>query len=225
MTRYLARVDDLLRAGSLGRARAQVAAPSFVELATCIIVGGMLYGAAMGSSAGWSGDRAWQACYSAIKLPLLLLATFALCLPFFFVLNTLVGLRRDFAAAVRKLLAAQAVVAVVLVALAPLILFWYTSSDSYAAAILANAALLGTASVGAQIVLGRDYAPLIARHPRHRVMLRVWLVLYAFVGIQMGWILRPFIGAEGVPVEFFRDDTWGNAYVIVGGLIWRLVSP
>ena len=25
-------------------------------------------------------------------------------------------------------------------------------------------------------------------------MLRTWLVIYVFVGIQMGWVLRPFIG-------------------------------
>ena len=25
-------------------------------------------------------------------------------------------------------------------------------------------------------------------------MLRAWMVIYVFVGIQMGWVLRPFIG-------------------------------
>jgi hypothetical protein len=52
-------------------------------------------------------------------------------------------------------------------------------------------------------------------------MLRIWIVVYAFVGIQMGWILRPFIGDPHSPVQFFRDDTWGNAYVILAALIWR----
>ena len=26
-------------------------------------------------------------------------------------------------------------------------------------------------------------------------MLRTWLVIYVFVGIQMGWVLRPFVGS------------------------------
>jgi hypothetical protein len=38
-------------------------------------------------------------------------------------------------------------------------------------------------------------------------------LIYAFVGIQMGWVLRPFIGQPGVPTTFFRPGAWGNAYV------------
>jgi len=34
---------------------------------------------------------------------------------------------------------------------------------------------------------------------------QVWLVIYALVGAQMGWILRPFIGAPNLPFEWFRD--------------------
>lgn len=33
---------------------------------------------------------------------------------------------------------------------------------------------------------------------------RVWLVIYALVGSQMGWILRPFIGAPNLPFQWFR---------------------
>ena len=32
----------------------------------------------------------------------------------------------------------------------------------------------------------------------------VWILTYGIVGAQMGWILRPFIGAPGVPFELFR---------------------
>jgi hypothetical protein len=55
-------------------------------------------------------------------------------------------------------------------------------------------------------------------------MLRTWLVIYVFVGIQMGWVLRPFIGNPGAPVQFFRDDSWSNAYVEVIDMIWRVMS-
>jgi hypothetical protein len=55
-------------------------------------------------------------------------------------------------------------------------------------------------------------------------MLRAWLVLYAFVGIQMGWVLRPFIGDPFGPVEFFRRGAWDNAYVIVARMIWEQIA-
>jgi len=38
-----------------------------------------------------------------------------------------------------------------------------------------------------------------------RATFQVWVVIYALVGAQMGWILRPFIGAPGLPFEWFRS--------------------
>jgi hypothetical protein len=38
----------------------------------------------------------------------------------------------------------------------------------------------------------------------HRVF-RVWLILYALVGAQMAWVLRPFVGAPGQPFTWFRE--------------------
>jgi hypothetical protein len=50
-------------------------------------------------------------------------------------------------------------------------------------------------------------------------------VIYAFVGIQMGWLLRPFVGAPNQPVQFFRRENWDNAYVIVTRLAWEALRP
>jgi hypothetical protein len=33
---------------------------------------------------------------------------------------------------------------------------------------------------------------------------RTWLVIYALVGSQMAWILRPFIGTQGLEFALFR---------------------
>jgi hypothetical protein len=82
--------------------------------------------------------------------------------------------------------------------------------------------MFGLASVAGQLLLRGYYQPLIARQPRHRTLLRVWIVVYAFVGIQMGWMLRPFIGSPNSAVQFFRKETWGNAYVIVVRLLWQV---
>jgi hypothetical protein len=188
------------------------------------VIAGMLYGAVMGTFGGFAGDRIWQIVFSAAKVPLLLTATFAISLPSFFVLNSLFGVRSDFGEVLRALLAAQAGLTIILAALGPYTALWYVSFTDYQAAILFNALLFGVASLSAQRLLRRYYAPLIARNRRHRWLLRTWLIVYAFVGIQMGWILRPFVGAPGMPVQFFREETWGNAYVIVAGLIWDVLS-
>ena len=68
-----------------------------------------------------------------------------------------------------------------------------------------------------------EYLPLIRKDPKHRWMLRVWLVIYVFVGIQMGWVLRPFIGNPDAPVQFFREHSWSNAYEVVIQMIWEVL--
>ncbi len=206
--RILTQADDVLRGRSSRR-------DTWLLLAC-----GLVYGAVMGAY----GGRPAQSVFSAIKVPILLLATMGLSLPSFFILNTLLGLRDDFTRVLRAVIASQAGLTVILVALAPLTAFWYASTTHYQAAILFNAAMFAVASAGAQVLLRRAYRPLVARHPRHRWMLRAWLVLYAFVGIQMGWILRPFIGDPSGPVAFFRRGAWDNAYVIVARMIWEQIG-
>ncbi len=189
-------------------------------LAACVFVFGFLNGLAMGSYGGVAGDRAWQLLYSGLKVPLLLLATFFIGLPSFFVLNTLFGLRRDFREALRALVAAQAGVAIFLASCAPLTLFWYASFADYSAALRFNGLIFALASFAGQHLLRGYYRPLIVRNPRHGPLLWTWLGLYVFVGIQMAWILRPFVGAPSAPVQFFRNGDWGNAYVVVAQLIF-----
>ena len=47
-------------------------------------------------------------------------------------------------------------------------------------------------------------------------LLQLWLVLYAMVGCQLGWTLRPFFGAPGETFNLFRNLE-GNFY----GQVWR----
>jgi hypothetical protein len=113
--------------------------------------------------------------------------------------------------------------AVLKLSLAPISAFWNASSTNDRSAIFFNALMFAIASLGAQIILRRAYRPLIAQDPRHRWLLRTWIVLYAFVGIQMGWNLRPFLGAPSEPVRFFREGAWGNADLEMSKLFWELV--
>lgn len=225
---FLTRADDVLRGSPwvMQRARTRHA---LRQLTACVLLFGVLYGGAMGTFGGIvggsiTGDRIWQVFYSASKVPFLLLITFCLSLPSFFVLNTLVGVQEDFPEAVRALMATQAGLAIILAALAPFTLLWYASNSNYQAAILFNGLMFCLASLSAQCLLRRYYQPLIARNNQHRWLLRLWLLLYGFVGIQMAWVLRPFIGDPDHPATFFRADTWGNAYEILAGMIWSLVA-
>ena len=217
------RIESLLRAGVDSR-EARFAPANWRDLAIAMGAGGMLYGAAMGTFGGFGGDRLWQIAYSAVKVPLLLVVTLLLSLPGYCVLNTLSGLRHDLSRALAAVLTAHAGAAVVLGGLAPYPLFWYVSGTSYHGATLFNGLMFAIASFAGQHLLRRMYAPLIALDPRHRRLLRVWLVLYCFTGIQLAWVLRPFLGDPRAPVQFFREEAWGNAYVVVAQILWRMVA-
>lgn len=217
----LTHADNLLRGrGPFGPDSARLP-PAWV-LPAIILVFAPVYGAVMGTYAFDSAERLLQVLYSAIKLPLLLAATTALCLPGFFVVTTILGLRDDFAASLRAILAGQAGMAVTLAALAPITRFYYFSIGSYAGAQLFNGLMFAMATLAAQLVTRRGYRVLIARNPYHRVAFVLWAALYVFVGIQMAWTLRPFIGSPGAFPTFFRDEPFTNAYVVIAQILSRV---
>lgn len=45
----------------------------------------------------------------------------------------------------------------------------------------------------------------VRRSGTSRAIFQLWMVIVAVVGAQLGWILRPFIGAPGMPFTFLRD--------------------
>lgn len=231
MLRGLVAVDRILRSHSTGTVDAKPL--SIRKVAAAVLVLGPVYGIAMGSYAFVVGDRDMirqipQMVYSGSKVPLLIAVTVLVSLPSFFVINTLMGLRNDFREALRAIVAAQAGMVIILCSLFPLTLFFYVSIStlgvSYQLAILFNAAMFGLASVSAQIQLRSYYRRLIERDIRHQWMVRMWIFVYAFVGIQAGYVLRPFIGNPVQPTSFLRRESFQNAYVKLFAIVSEVVD-
>ncbi|MFO1499244.1 MAG: hypothetical protein U1G07_12760 [Verrucomicrobiota bacterium] len=224
LTNALAFANQVLR-GQLNTGSPAAFGRLPLKLLGCVGICGLGYGTVMGSFGGIGTEHTWQMLYSAAKVPLLLLGTFVLCLPSFFVFNTVAGLRQDFREAAGALISAQAGMTIVLCALAPFTAVWYLSVSNYSAAVLFNGLVFGGASLTTTAILRRNYRRLIERNSRHRLLLRTWSVLYIFVGIQLGWVLRPFVGHPGTAVQWFRPDAWGNAYLAVLHHMSGLISP
>lgn len=195
--------------------------PRARTLLLIIAIAGALYGACMGTFAFEFGQRTLMVLYAAIKVPLLISLTTLLCLPGFFVFNTLAGLRDDFNTSLRSILASQGAFTLTLASLGPITMFVYTSGVNHRWALLFNAVCFSIATLFAQLVLIRRYKSLIATNARHRAMLVIWVTLYAFVGIQMGWMMRPFVGNPAKEVTFFREEPFSNAYLAVFNLVTK----
>jgi hypothetical protein len=57
-----------------------------------------------------------------------------------------------------------------------------------------------------------------------RTVLRVWCLVYGIVGAQMGWLLRPFLGAPDLPFTLFRpreDSVFIGVMRAIGQLFGR----
>ncbi|MBA3482628.1 MAG: hypothetical protein H0T51_12515 [Pirellulales bacterium] len=65
----------------------------------------------------------------------------------------------------------------------------------------------GTANASARAedpsALDMPQGDVLAKHTR--TVFRCWVVLFALVGAQMGWVLRPFIGSPQLPFTWFRE--------------------
>lgn len=212
-------VEALLRCE--GRHRVGDPDVPWVRITLVLLTCCFLYGAALGSF-GWRWE---QAVYSAIKVPMLLFVTSVIVLPNFYVVNMLLGLGKDFGAALGGVYSALATVAITLLALAPVTLFVYASGCSYRLAVLSNGVYFLFATVAGQVVMGRHYQPLVLKNPHHRTARRAWMLLFIFVAIQMAWTLRPFVGSPDLDPSLFRDHGhFRNAYVVVADSIWKFLQ-
>ena len=108
-----------------------------------------LYGAVLGASHGWQ-----QMLSSMVKLPLLFLATLAICLPTLYLFNLVFGSRLSMVQAVALILVSITVTAVLTLAFAPVSLFFLVTAKSYSFYKLLNVLiLLLTALVGLRFLV------------------------------------------------------------------------
>jgi hypothetical protein len=52
---------------------------------------------------------------------------------------------------------------------------------------------------------------------------RIWTIVFALVGAQMSWVLRPFIGSPALPFEWFRVRE-SNFFIAVAQSLVNLFS-
>jgi len=207
---WIAAIVAFLNAGGM-RGKEWSRLPTHAPLFLIVLCGG-IYGAVMASYNGIDGSRALMVAYGAIKVPLLFLATMVTAVPCFYVLNLLLGVGDDLPIVWRGLTDYQLLVAMQLLALAPVTVLVNVTHGDYRTAQAWSTLMFGVAGWNARRSLQNCYRPLIAQNPVHARLKQLWFLVYAFVGVQMGWDLRPFVGSPEMPVQFFREHI-GNAYL------------
>jgi hypothetical protein len=184
-----------------------------------IVLGAGLYGATM----GWWRDPQ-QAVYVAIKFPLIILLVTLGNTLINGMLAPLLGLDIRFRQSFSAIVMSFTVTSAILGAFSPIMAFlvWNASDISSAGSLaynfilLAHVAVIGLAGVAGnarlfQLLWRLGGSRMIAS----RVMF-AWLSGNLFLGSQLTWILRPFIGSPTLSVEFLRNNAFhGNFYEAV----------
>jgi choline-glycine betaine transporter len=182
-----------------------------------------VYGALLGST-----HSLWQTLSSAAKLPLLFLATLVICAPALYILNILFGLNQSLSQSVTLVLMAISVTAILLLSFASITLFFIlTVPDHYQFFKLLNVFFFIIAgSIGASF-LSQGIRVISTSAKREtktdRMVFYLWIVLYTFVGSQMAWTLRPFVGYPNAPFELFRQ-IGGNFYADILASIGEILG-
>ena len=193
----------------------------FILHLAVIILGAGLYGATMG---WWRGPQ--QALFVAIKFPLIMLLVTAGNALLNGLLAPLLGLNIRFYQSFSAIVMSFTVTSAVLGAFSPIVAFLIWNAPAMSSKVSAGSAynVILLAHVLAIAVAGttgnvRLFQLLLSLSPHRAAALRVlgaWLTGNLFLGSQLTWIFRPFIGSPGLPVEFLRPDAFhGNFYEAV----------
>lgn len=184
-----------------------------------IVVATAVYGAVL---AVWRSPL--MAAYGAVKLPLVFFATTLLVTPLCWMASLLAASGLRFREVFAAAMAAMAVAGSLLLALAPIWLFFILTGapDSgtreemrfaHAILLLVHIVTLAVAGTVGVVALCRALRARVAPSCRFRLMMAVWLLAFGIVGCQVGWVLRPLVGSPNIAVEFVRDDALESNFI------------
>ena len=183
-----------------------------ISLIAFVCLACAVYGAVLG---GWRSAQ--LAAYVAVKLPMLFLGTILLVTVFNWVAALLLGAGFRLHDVLLVVSGAMCVAGWVLLACAPVafLLVWAAAPTSGApdelrhahnVMLLTHIVVLAAAGVIGNAALFRGLRDAVPRTCPAGALAAIWLAAYAFVGCQLSWILRPFVGSPFYDVAFLRPD-------------------
>ena len=162
-----------------------------------------------------------QIVAGSLKAPILLWGTLGVCLPALYTFNVLLGSKMSIKQTLAVLSMSTYLLATILVSLAPIVLFFIISSSGKNFVLLLNVISFGIAGVFGTSLLwnAMGYITMRSGYPYNAKIIQTWTLIYAFVGTQFAWLLRPFVGD---PSSFaLVREVGGNFYT---GFFWVLMN-
>jgi len=173
----------------------------------------LLYGIIMGSYHG-----ATQAVATGVKIPVLFSLALLICFPAFYIIQSILGSKLRLFQMITIILSGFLLTAAIMVSFIPVVIFFQLTGGNYYFLILLHIAVMVLSGIfGMRNIIGALKYSCEKKNVYPQIgvtVFRFWVVILAFVGIQLAWNLRPFLGDRGRPFKLFRSYE-GNFYTAV----------
>jgi hypothetical protein len=178
-----------------------------------IIAFTFLYGIVMGSY-----NSVLQAFVTGVKVPVLFTLSILICFPAFFVIQYILGSKLSFIQMTGIILSGFVFISSIMISFAPIVVFFLITGNNYAFLKLLHVAIfIFSGLFGIKTIIEALKYSCEAKNIYPKIGLNIfkfWVVILAFVGMQLAWNLRPFLGDKLRPFELFRERE-GNFYLAV----------
>lgn len=182
-----------------------------------------LYGVVMGSYHSLT-----QSLVAGMKVVLLFLSTVLLCFPSFFIIQQVLGSKMSIRQMTLIVLSGVMLTATIALSFAPIVVVFQVTGGNYHFLQLLHVVIFIFAGVfGMKLMVDAlKYACDQKNiYPQIGVtVFRIWVIIMAFVGIQLAWNLRPFLCEKNEEFKWFRRYE-GNFYTAIIYSVNQLVSP
>ena len=182
-----------------------------------------LYGMVMGSY-----HSLLQSVVTGLKVIILFLSTVIICFPSFFIIQQVLGSKMSFRQMIVIVLSGVVLTATIALSFAPIVIVFQVTGGNYHFLQLLHVAIFIFAGIfGMRLMVDAlKYAcENKSIYPQIGVtVFRIWIIILAFVGIQLAWNLRPFLCEKHEEFKIFRKYE-GNFYTAIVYSVEQLVSP
>ena len=174
---------------------------------------GFFYGLVMGSY-----HSILQSVVAGLKIDLLFLSTVIICFPSFFIIQQVLGSKMSFRQMMVIVLSGVLLTATIALSFAPIVVVFQVTGGNYHFLQLLHVAIFIFAGIfGMRLMV--DALKFACDHkgiyPQVGVtVFRIWIIIMAFVGIQLAWNLRPFLCEKNEEFKLFRKYE-GNFYTAI----------
>ncbi len=168
------------------------------------------YGVVMGCYHGVA-----QALVAGVKIAVLFSLVLVVCFPAFFIIQFILGSRLRLRQMMSIILSGFVLTSSIMVSFAPIVIFFLLTGGNYYFLQLLHIVIIILSGIfGMKVIVDalkyscekKNIYPQLGV-----VVFRFWVIIMAFVGIQLAWNLRPFLGDRGQPFALFREYD-GNFY-------------